>query len=617
MRIGLTGTLATLVLCLAVSSATAQDTEFATLRKQLESGSLEEKTESAQQLGEIGPAAAEFVPLLVKSLGINDPALRHEIIEALGRIDSNPKESVPALTSVLADPFPLIRLSAISALKKFGAAAQSSVPQLKKLLFDKEPLISVSAAHAIAEIESGKAENAGLLVPVLVAGLKSDRQDVSAEAIQGLVLIGSPSVPSLQQLIGGPSTTASVNAIDAIAGIGHGAAPAVDRLIAAAKSTDLKLRWHAISAIGDIGPAAKAAVPTLIAGLSDSDAQVRFSSGQALQQLGTAAVPALIEGLKSEKQQKLLLPVIAGIGPNAKDSVSALSGLLQSNDAETKREALIALASIGADAKSTVPELIKTLENKQFPFRSAAAYALGKIGAKEATPSLKSLLESEDPTLALASVWALLQLDPANAEYETIAIPRLIKALDSQRPEIRREVAATLGQIGERAKGAVPGLQKHLSDNVPVVRREALIALAEIGPDSQAAVDDIIKILNEGDSSLRPIAGFALGRIGAPAAAAVPSLQKMLKGRNPYEKSVAAWALVHIAPNPQIIETAIPLLVAALHGAENPKARAEVAKTLGEIGSGSALVKEGLTVALKDSDESVRKAADQALAKLK
>ena len=230
---------------------------------------------------------------------------------------------------------------------------------------------------------------------------------------------------------------------------------------------------------------------------------------------------------------------------------------------------------------------------------------------------MKSLLESEDPTLALASVWALLQLDPANAEYETIAIPRLIKALDSQRPEIRREVAATLGQIGERAKGAVPGLQKHLSDNVPVVRREALIALAEIGPDSQAAVDDIIKILNEGDSSLRPIAGFALGRIGAPAAAAVPSLQKMLKGRNPYEKSVAAWALVHIAPNPQIIETAIPLLVAALHGAENPKARAEVAKTLGEIGSGSALVKEGLTVALKDSDESVRKAADQALAKLK
>ena len=54
MRIGLTGTLATLVMCLAVSSALAQDTELATLRKLLESGSLEEKTESAQQLGEIG-----------------------------------------------------------------------------------------------------------------------------------------------------------------------------------------------------------------------------------------------------------------------------------------------------------------------------------------------------------------------------------------------------------------------------------------------------------------------------------------------------------------------------------------------------------------------------------
>jgi HEAT repeat protein len=171
--------------------------------------------------------------------------------------------------------------------------------------------------------------------------------------------------------------------------------------------------------------------------------------------------------------------------------------------------------------------------------------------------------------------------------------------------------------MGERAKSAVAGLQKRLSDEVPVVRREALIALAEIGPDSQTAVEDILKILNEGDSSLRPIACFALGRIGAPSSAAVPQLQKMLKGRNPYEKSVAAWALVHIAPGPETIESAIPLLVAALHGAESPSARAEIAKTLGEIGGSSVPVKEALTIALKDPEESVRKAAESALKMLK
>ena len=89
MRMGLTGSLATLVLFCAVSSALAQDPELALLKKQLESGSLDEKTKSAQLLGEIGPAAAESVPVLIKALEINDPALRYEIVEALGRIDSN------------------------------------------------------------------------------------------------------------------------------------------------------------------------------------------------------------------------------------------------------------------------------------------------------------------------------------------------------------------------------------------------------------------------------------------------------------------------------------------------------------------------------------------------
>ena len=224
---GLTGTLATLFLFCAVSSASAQDPELALLTKQLESGNLDEKTQSAQLLGEIGPAAAGSIPLLIKSLEIDDPALRYELIESLGRINSNPKETVPAISKLLADPFPLLRHSAIGALRKFGSSAQSSVPQLKQLLSDKELLISVSAAHAIAEIEAGKAENAGLLVPRLVTGLKSDRSDVSAEAIQGLVSIGAPSVPSLQQLVGGPSSSASINACDALAGIGPGAATAV------------------------------------------------------------------------------------------------------------------------------------------------------------------------------------------------------------------------------------------------------------------------------------------------------------------------------------------------------------------------------------------------------
>ena len=80
---------------------------------------------------------------------------------------------------------------------------------------------------------------------------------------------------------------------------------------------------------------------------------------------------------------------------------------------------------------------------------------------------------------------------------------------------------------------------------------------------------------------------------------------------------MAAWALVHIAPDAETIKTAIPILSKALAAAPNPQIRAEMAKSLGEIGAGSAVAKDALELALKDSDTSVRKAAEASLVKLK
>lgn len=615
----LTGTLATVVVCCAMSVAIAQDHELTVLNKQLESGTLEEKSKAAELLGGIGPAASDSVPLLVNALSESDVGLRYEVIDALGRIAGNPKQAVPALAATLSDSVPLIRHCGVNALRKFGSGAESAIPELKKLLTDEEQVISVSAARAIAEIEivSGKSEHAKDLIPVLVSGLKSDRRDVAIEAIQGLVYIGTPAVAAIKPLVNGSSLVASLNACDALAGVGAGAADAVDNLITAAKSQDPKVRWHAISALGDIGPAAKSSIPVIIAALSDKDTQVRFNSGHALQQFGESAVPALIEALKNEKTRSYVMPVLAAIGPAAKAAVASLAGFINSKDPSLQRESIVALASIGDAAKSTVPALIKALDDKDFPARPAAAYALGKIKAKDAVASLKnSLNSSDDKVLQLASVWALLQLEPGNSQYEAIALPKLIEALDSDRVDIRREAIETIGQMGPRAKSAVPELTKRLSDENPIVRREALIALADIGPDSEPAVESILKVLSDSEPSLRPVACYALGKIGKGSSAAVPQLHKHLKSRDAYEKTVAAWALVHIAPDEKTVELAIPLLSAALHGAANPKIRIEVAETLGKIGKGSHLAKDALQLALKDSDESVRKAAEKAIQKL-
>lgn len=147
---------------------------------------------------------------------------------------------------------------------------------------------------------------------------------------------------------------------------------------------------------------------------------------------------------------------------------------------------------------------------------------------------------------------------------------------------------------------------------------ESLVALAEIGPESASALDDIMALVHPGgDPTFRPVACYALGRIGKASKPAIPLLHRLVQSRDRVEKTVAAWALVKIEPNAEIIGIAIPLLATAVQEAVRPEMRVVAAETLGEIGAGSGAARDALVKAQKDSDESVRKAADAALKQLK
>jgi HEAT repeat protein len=219
--------------------------------------------------------------------------------------------------------------------------------------------------------------------------------------------------------------------------------------------------------------------------------------------------------------------------------------------------------------------------------------------------------------LKLASVWALVQIDPTNDDYVKLAVPQLISALDNDRPRIRTEAARTLAQLGPKSKSAVTALQKKLADEDPDVRRESLAALAEIGTDSSAAVPDIVKLAGKDGAEFRPLACYALGRIGPAAKSAVPMLNRLVGSTNSHEQAVAAWALVNIAPDSESIQKAIPLLAATLMHSQNPRARLEAAKTLGKIGSGPTIAAQAIKEGVNDPDENVRKAAQASSEKLK
>jgi len=281
-----------------------------------------------------------------------------------------------------------------------------------------------------------------------------------------------------------------------------------------------------------------------------------------------------------------------------------------------KLEILIALASIGPKAEAAIGPLLELAKAGKGRPQRGAIYALAKIGAEKAIPLMKDGVEqSEDPLLQRVCAWALVTLEPDNPEYVELALPRLKTGLLDELPLVRKESAIAIRKIGPEAKSAVPALIKALKTSEPEVQVEILDALAQIGPAAKPAIPEAVELLGSPDPIVRYTAIYLLGQLGEAAEDAAPALEKIYSGPDEFGKAVAAWGLVKIDPTPENKRRAIPLMIESLSH-ETPAVRLEAAELLGQIGSGNAKVKAALEKAAKDENESVRQAAEKALAKL-
>ena len=419
----------------------------------------------------------------------------------------------------------------------------------------------------------------------------------------------------IRSMLSNKSAPIRANAAFAIGQFGSEGKPAVPALVSALKDENVNVRLTVAKSLGAIGPDAKAAVPALAKLLDDDVGGVTINAAEALGQIGSAAVPVLAEKLSDPNLRALAASVLSEIGPDAKAAVPELVKLLGTDDDATRIEVLLAIAEIGPDAEAAIEPLLKTLRSPAAKGRAGAAYALAKIEAKSAIPVLKQTVKDKDELLRFASGWALVRFEPKNAEFVRIALPSLIKGLSHKIPVIRREVAEVLGMIGPAAKPAARELLRTLKDGNLEVRVEALMTLAEIDASDELVLTVAVKALQDDDPMFRYAGAYLLGRAGTKASSAIPELRQKLKSRDPFEKTVAAWAIVNIAPKPELIKTAVPILVEALNH-ERPTVRAKVAETLGRVGRNSARVRTALITATKDEDQEVREAATEALRKL-
>ena len=558
-------------------------------------------------------------------------------------------ENEPSLTKLveqLQSKDAMARVRAADALGHLGPQAKDAVEALVRALGDDDEHVQWHAARALGSI----GPTAAPAVAALTERLKDEGALVRAYAAFALGRIGGPSAGSLSALA------------------------------AAIKDPDKTVRRSAVKAIWAIKPPPAIVIPLFVDVLKNAEPGVVVPALDALAESGEQAVPLLLEALKEKQAQYWACLVLAEMGAKAKTAVPAIAELLANDDAGVRREALLALGSIGSDAQSAVPAMIKALDDTDFTVRYGAAFALGRIGpaAKAAQESLQKRTADSDHFLRAVSLWSLAKLDPkdetkrreaakhlvtyltgnpggvrsvaahalaelkagdtdvidafigtlgdkqvdvaaiaenALAQIGESAVKPLIRALENDASRIG--AATTLGRIGAPAKAAIPALVTALGDKSAEVRREVLYALAAIGPDSRQALAAVVRSLaSDPDAATRHAAAYALGTLGPAAKDAVPALRKSLEADDRFLVMVSAWALAKIEPKSvEIAELVLPILIESLKSEQEP-VQLEAADALGSLGALAAEAVPALTASLDDDDESVRKAAAAALAKI-
>lgn len=160
---------------------------------------------------------------------------------------------------------------------------------------------------------------------------------------------------------------------------------------------------------------------------------------------------------------------------------------------------------------------------------------------------------------------------------------------------------------------SVDQLRAQLHDADPDTQYEAAKALESMGANAGPAAEDLATLLSHDDPRLRYRAAKALSKIGIAAAPAAEALTMcVIDDDDPEVRYYAAKTLDQI---PRAAGERVDLLIQALDDPD-PKVRYYIVKTLGKVGENAAAALPKLESLKRDGDQSVRKAAENAIRRI-
>jgi HEAT repeat protein len=183
-----------------------------------------------------------------------------------------------------------------------------------------------------------------------------------------------------------------------------------------------------------------------------------------------------------------------------KDKAALLPELLRStqgNDASERLNALVVLQYYPNQKDAVVPLIINTLHDSDPMVRMMAVRALNKIdpqnpaNSKSVSVLVGCMTPPQDSSpltdshIQFEAGEAVAILGELHRDPD-VAIPVLIRALQSDNVYMRYNAPAALGKFGSQAKAAIPALTKALEDSNAQVRRQAAAALNLINSGAAA-----------------------------------------------------------------------------------------------------------------------------------
>lgn len=171
-----------------------------------------------------------------------------------------------------------------------------------------------------------------------------------------------------------------------------------------------------------------------------------------------------------------------------------------------------------------------------------------------------------------------------------------------------------LSAISGCQSSSVDRLRAQLHDVDPDTQYEAAKALESMGANAGPAAEDLAMLLDHDDPRLRYRAAKALSKIGIAAAPAVEALTRCVIDDD--DSEVRYYAAKTLDQIPRAAGERVDLLVQALDDPA-PKVRYYVTKTLGKIGDDATVALPKLESLKRDDDPSVRKAAENAIRRIK